>query len=82
VQCWENAVNLAMQYQKHRIFDIVALAATKLQEVGRFEAAGELHESITDPQGEGGREGGRGRQEGQCTCSREVATVPVQTHWD
>jgi hypothetical protein len=51
-QAWESAVSLAMQYARHRLVDVLAVASTKLQEVGRYEAAGDLHEQIGDPQGE------------------------------
>ncbi len=38
-------------YQKHRQYDVVDLVSRKLVEIGRFQAAGELHESVDDAQG-------------------------------
>ncbi len=54
-QCWEKAAELAISFQRHRMHDVVALASSKLQEVGRHQAAGELHEGIDDVQGERAR---------------------------
>ncbi len=51
IQCWEKAAELAINFQRHRMHDVVAVVSGKLQDVGRHQAAGELHEGIDDVQG-------------------------------
>jgi hypothetical protein len=46
-----------MNYQRHRLHDVVGVVSQRLMEIRRFQAAGELHESVDDVQGEG--EGGK-----------------------
>lgn len=48
--CWEQAAQLAINYQRHRMKDVVGTVSERLQEIGRHQAAGELHESIDDVQ--------------------------------
>ena len=50
-QCWEQAASLAQSYQRHRLHDVVGIVSQRLQEIQRFAAAGELHESVDDVQG-------------------------------
>ncbi|EFJ49307.1 intraflagellar protein IFT172 [Volvox carteri f. nagariensis] len=49
--CWEQAAQLAINYQRHRMKDVVNTVSERLQDIGRHQAAGELHESIDDSQG-------------------------------
>ena len=49
--CWGQAAQLAINYQRHRMKDVVNTVSERLQEIGRHQAAGELHESIDDAQG-------------------------------
>ncbi|KAJ9515621.1 hypothetical protein QJQ45_021684, partial [Haematococcus lacustris] len=50
-QAWEQAANLAINFQRHRMHDVISLASSKLQQVGRHQAAAEIHEGIDDVQG-------------------------------
>uniref|UniRef100_A0A7S3QV19 Intraflagellar transport protein 172 homolog n=1 Tax=Dunaliella tertiolecta TaxID=3047 RepID=A0A7S3QV19_DUNTE len=50
-QSWTQAANLAVSHQRHRMHDVINAASLKLQEVGRFQAAADLHESVDDFQG-------------------------------
>jgi hypothetical protein len=74
-QCWEQAASLAMNYQRHRLHDVIGIVSQRLQEIQRFAAAGELHESVDDVQGgsRGQRRGmsGRGRRLGG-RCEQEA----------
>jgi len=45
-EVWENAVRLAMKHAQERYNDIVAVVASRLKMISRFEAAAELYESI------------------------------------
>eukprot|EP00955_Chlamydomonas_euryale_P116459 366417-Chlamydomonas_euryale.AAC.27 len=49
--CWMQAANLAMNYQRHRMHDVIAAVSGKLCSSKRHASAGELHESIDDVQG-------------------------------
>lgn len=51
-QSWVQAANVANQRQRHRIHDVIAVVSRKLQEIDRFQAAAELHESVDDIKGE------------------------------
>lgn len=48
--CWEQAAQLAINYQRHRMKEVVNTVSERLQDIGRHQAAGELHESIDDSQ--------------------------------
>mmetsp|Transcript_26109 Transcript_26109/g.57041 ORF Transcript_26109/g.57041 Transcript_26109/m.57041 type:complete len:1764 (+) Transcript_26109:195-5486(+) len=50
-QCWEQAASLAMNYQRHRMHDVINVVSQRLSEIQRYQAAAELHESIDDIQG-------------------------------
>ena len=41
-----------MNYQRHRMHDVINMVTQRLIEIKRFQAAAELHESIDDAQGE------------------------------
>jgi len=45
-EVWENAVRLAMKHAQERYNEIVAVVASRLKMIQRFEAAAELYESI------------------------------------
>merc|ERR1719162_1346463 len=45
-EVWENAVRLAMKHAQDRYNEIVAVVASRLKMIQRFEAAAELYESI------------------------------------
>lgn len=62
--CWEQAAQLAINYQRHRMKEVVNTVSERLQDIGRHQAAGELHESIDDSQ-VGGR--GAGTELDNCT---------------
>lgn len=49
--CWQQAAQLAINYQRHRMKDVVNTVSERLQEIGRHQAAGDLHENIDDSQG-------------------------------
>lgn len=51
LQCWEKAAQLAIDYQRHRMHDVVTIASERLQQAGRFQAAAELHEGIGNAKG-------------------------------
>uniref|UniRef100_A0A7S0YIK8 Intraflagellar transport protein n=1 Tax=Polytomella parva TaxID=51329 RepID=A0A7S0YIK8_9CHLO len=48
---WEQAASLAINFQRHRMVDVVNMVSGRLQEIRRHQAAAELHESIDDVQG-------------------------------
>ncbi|KAF5830572.1 intraflagellar protein IFT172 [Dunaliella salina] len=50
-QSWIQAANLAVNHQRHRMHDVISAVSLKLQEIGRFQAAADLHESVDDFQG-------------------------------
>ncbi|GAX77698.1 hypothetical protein CEUSTIGMA_g5141.t1 [Chlamydomonas eustigma] len=50
-QCWEQAATLAMNYQRHRLHDVVSKVSQRLVGIQRCQAAGELNESVDDVQG-------------------------------
>jgi hypothetical protein len=50
-QCWEQAANLAINHQRHRMHDVVGLVSERLVEIGRHQAAAELFEGVDDLQG-------------------------------
>ncbi|MEW5300130.1 MAG: hypothetical protein WDW38_002966 [Sanguina aurantia] len=50
-QCWEQAASLAINYQRHRMHDVVNTVSARLVDIQRFQAAAELHEGIDDVQG-------------------------------
>lgn len=50
-QCWTRAAQLCLQHARHRAGDVVPAASERLMEIGRFDSAAELYESLGDVQG-------------------------------
>jgi intraflagellar transport protein 172 len=45
-EIWMNAFNIAMTYAKDRIQEVVSVVGSRLLNIGKFEAAGEILESV------------------------------------
>ncbi|KAF8062969.1 IFT172 [Scenedesmus sp. PABB004] len=50
-RCWEQAANVVMQQQRHRLPEVVAAVAQRLVGIGRVAAAAELQEGAGDVHG-------------------------------
>lgn len=50
-QCWGEAANLAINYQRHRMNEVVREVVQRLVEIERYEAAGTLLKGVDDYQG-------------------------------
>ncbi len=75
-QSWVQAANLAISHQRHRMHDVISVVSQKLLDVGRFQAAADLHESIDDFQG-----AQAACAWAQCVLAQAVLRVPALAHF-
>lgn len=47
-EVWERAYTLAMKFEKGRLNEVVNIIGSRLMNIGRFNVAGEIYESIGD----------------------------------
>ncbi len=47
-EVWERAYSLAMKFEKGRLNEVVNIIGSRLMNIGRFNVAGEIYESIGD----------------------------------
>lgn len=45
-ECWERAVQLALNFQRDRAQDVVRIVSKRLKDISRYEAAAELLENV------------------------------------
>ena len=45
-ECWERAVQLALNFQREKAQDVVRIVSKRLKDIARFEAAAELLENV------------------------------------
>ncbi len=46
LDCWEQAIQIASQFEKDRMVDTIRVVARRMREIGRFEDAGRNMENI------------------------------------